>query len=279
MIIDSHCHAGKGDGLTGPWDTAAPLDKYLRRASTAGIDRTVLFPAFHSDYAVANRQVARIVASRPDRFYGFAFVHPDRDRGRVFAMVKVAVEQYGFRGIKVHRHDGRISREICDVARAFSLPVLYDVMGEVSVVELLAQEYPDVIFIIPHLGSFADDWRAQLALIDHLVRHPNIYTDTAGVRRFDILQEAVRRAGASKILFGSDGPWLHPAVELVKVRVLGLPRHEEQLILSGNFLRLTAGVRIRPKYAVAVSALAWTRGELRDPWAGEQFPNGRSVPS
>jgi uncharacterized protein len=275
MIIDSHCHAGKGDGLTGPWDTAAPLGKYLRRATAAGIDRTVLFPAFHSDYAVANREVARIVASRPDRFYGYAFVHPDRDRGRVFNMVKTAVEQYGFRGIKVHRYDGRITREICEAARAFALPVLYDVMGEVSVVELLAQEYPGVIFIIPHLGSFADDWRAQLALIDHLVRHPNVYTDTSAIRRFDLLQEAVRRAGAGKILYGSDGPWLHPGVELVKVRVLGLPQYEEQLILSGNFLRLIAGVRSRPKpYAVAAVA-AWSRGEWRDPWAGEQFPGGQ----
>jgi hypothetical protein len=26
MIIDAHCHAGKGDGLTGPWDTNAPLE-------------------------------------------------------------------------------------------------------------------------------------------------------------------------------------------------------------------------------------------------------------
>ena len=38
MIIDCHCHAGKGDGLTGPWDTAAPLEAYLRRAAKAGID-------------------------------------------------------------------------------------------------------------------------------------------------------------------------------------------------------------------------------------------------
>lgn len=273
MIIDSHCHAGKGDGLTGPWDTAAPLGKYLRRATAAGIDRTVLFPAFHSDYTVANREVARIVASRPDRFYGYAFVHPDRDRGRVFPMVKTAVEQYGFRGIKVHRYDGRITREICEVARSFDLPVLYDVMGEVSVVELLAREYPDVTFIIPHLGSFADDWRAQLALIDHLVRHPNVYTDTSAIRRFDLLQEAVRRAGAGKVLYGSDGPWLHPGVELVKVRVLGLPQYEEQLILSGNFLRLIAGVRSQPKpYAVAAVAAGWSQRELRDPWAGEQFP-------
>ena len=23
-VIDCHCHAGEGDGLTGPWDTRAP---------------------------------------------------------------------------------------------------------------------------------------------------------------------------------------------------------------------------------------------------------------
>jgi hypothetical protein len=194
MIIDCHCHAGKGDGLTGPWDTAAPLGAYLRRAAQAGIDRTVLFAAFHSDYAVANREVARLVARQPERFYGFAFVHPDRDRGRVFSLVQTAVERYGFLGIKVHRHDARITREVCETARAFSLPVLYDVMSQVAVVELLATEYPHVSFIIPHLGSFADDWAAQLALIDHLERHPNVYTDTSGIRRFDLLEQAVRRA-------------------------------------------------------------------------------------
>jgi hypothetical protein len=272
MIIDSHCHAGKGDGLTGPWDTAAPLHKYLRRATAAGIDRTVLFATFHSDYAIATREVARIVLNHPNRFYGFAFIHPQRDHGRVFNMVKTAVQQYGFRGIKVHRYDGRITREICEVARVFALPVLYDAMGEVSIVELLSQEYPDVNFIIPHLGSFADDWRAQLALIDHLVRHPNIYTDTSGIRRFDLLQEAIQRAGPKKVLFGTDGPWLHPAVELVKVRVLGLPRDEEELVLGGNFLRLTAGVRLHPARYTLTLAAAWKQSEFRDPWSDKNVP-------
>lgn len=273
MIIDCHCHAGKGDGLTGPWDTSAPLEQYLLRASKAGIDRTVLFAAFHSDYTVANEEVARIVTSRPDRFYGFAFVNAERDRGRVFQMVKTAVEEYGFFGIKVHRHDARITREICEVARAFSLPVLYDVMGEVSVVELLAAEYGEVPFIIPHLGSFADDWRTQLALIDHLVRHPNIYTDTAGVRRFDLLEQAARRAGAAKILFGSDGPWLHPAVELSKVRALEMSDSEERLMLGENLLRLIARSGKR-KLARSIRSAATARPlpSSRDPWAGEQFP-------
>lgn len=238
MIIDCHCHAGKGDGLTGPWDTAAPLGKYLRRAAKAGIQRTVLFAAFHSDYALANREVARLVASRRGRFYGFAFIHPVADRGRVFSLVKEAVEELGLVGIKVHRHDGRITREICQAALAYHLPILYDVMGEVSTVELLATEYPRVNFIIPHLGSFGDDWKAQRAFLDPLERHPNVYTDTSGVRRFDLLEEAVERGGAGKVLFGSDGPWLHPGVELEKVRLLGLPQQAERQVLGGNLLRL-----------------------------------------
>lgn len=268
MIIDCHCHAGKGDGLTGPWDTDAPLSAYLERARDAGIDRTVLFAAFHSDYGEANRQVARIVATRPDLFYGFAFVHPERDRGRVAALVKTAVGRYGFRGIKVHRHDGRITREICEVARAYALPVIYDVMGEVSVVELLATEYPTVPFIIPHLGSFADDWRAQLALIDHLARHPNIYTDTSGIRRFDLLESAARRAGARKILFGSDGPWLHPGVELAKVRALNLGAAEERQVLAGTILRLMRVTRV-PRMEPAFPASAAGGAPDGDPWLSE----------
>lgn len=269
MIIDSHCHAGKGDGLTGPWDTSADLDRYLRRAWKAQIDRIILFAAFHSDYASANRDVGKIVLSRPDRFLGFAFVHPDRDRGRIFDLVYEAVDRFRFVGIKVHRYDGRITREICEVARAFAMPILYDVMGEVSVVELLAQEYPDVKFIIPHLGSFSDEWKAQVAFVDHLARHPNIYTDTSGVRRFDLLVEAIRRAGPKKVIFGSDGPWLHPGVELAKVRALDLNLSDEALILSGNILRLIRNVRKPPlgqsRLTVTQTATAIASTTM-DPW-------------
>ena len=243
MIIDSHCHAGKGDGLTQPADTSAPLGRYLARAQQAGIDRTIIFAAFADDYRRANREVAAMVASNPDRLMGFAFVHPEHDKGRVEAMIREAVLELGLVGIKVHRHDGRITREICEAARRYRLPVLYDVMGEVSAAEILAQEYPAVPFIIPHLGSFADEWRAQSGLIDYLVRHRNIFTDTAGVRRFDILEDAVRRAGARKILFGSDGPWLHPGLELAKVEALGLSPEDRAAVLGGNILRLIGRVQ------------------------------------
>jgi predicted TIM-barrel fold metal-dependent hydrolase len=244
MIIDCHCHVGKGDLLTAPWNTDAPLVQHLKRARAAGIQKTVVFAAFHTDYHRANREVAQIVAQYPDELIGFAFVHPRRDAGRIFEMVTEAVTQWGFRGIKVHGSDDLPNREVCDVARVYRLPVLVDVIGKAQVIEMFASQYPDVSFIIPHLGSFADDWQAHQRVIDQLVRFPNVYTDTSGVRRFDYLVEAIERAGAKKVLFGSDGPWLHPALELHKIRLLTLPRAQETLVLGGNIARLLRLVRL-----------------------------------
>jgi predicted TIM-barrel fold metal-dependent hydrolase len=118
-------------------------------------------------------------------------------------------------------------------------------MGEVASAQLLADEYPDVDFIIPHLGSYADDYGAQLAFTHLLGDRPNLFTDTSGVRRFELLEQAVRRGGPHKVLFGTDGPWLHPALELEKVLLLRLSPRDQALVLSGNFLRLTRTARFR----------------------------------
>jgi uncharacterized protein len=269
-IIDCHCHYGPGDGLVGPWDTRADLRKFMRWSQAAGIHQTNLFAAFHSDYARANAIVAQLVRRCPDRFFGFAFVHAERDAGRVFDLVRRAVQEYGFCGIKAHRHDARLSREICETARAFRLPVLYDVLGETTSVELFAAEYPDVPFIIPHLGSFADDWRAQLNFIPMLERHANVFTDTSGIRRFDLLEMAVQRAGPHKVLFGSDGPWLHPGVELAKVYALRLAPQAQAMVLGGNFLRLISAVRQQPlKTRSANDSPLFRPPVADDPWLRE----------
>jgi uncharacterized protein len=240
MIVDAHCHAGTADRLTAPWNTKAPLEAYLRRAKAAGIARTVLIPAGSSNYASANREVARIVSGDPQRFIGFASVHVRNDAGRIREILGEAV-RLGLRGLKVHRYDAPANRETCEAARHFRLPMLYDVVGQPHLIELVASQYPDVNFIIPHLGSFADDWRVHLQVIDHISRHPNVYADTSGVKRFDYIVQAARRAGAGKLIFGSDGPWLHPALELQKIRLLGLSPADQNLVLGQNILRLLKG--------------------------------------
>jgi hypothetical protein len=115
-----------------------------------------------------------------------------------------------------------------------------------------------VSFIVPHLGSFGDDYRAQVATIDLLVRLPNVYADTSGVRRFDLLEQAVRRAGAAKILFGTDGPWLHPAVEIAKIHALRLRPEAARKVLGGNILRLLGPERAATRSKSFAPTLSFT---------------------
>nr|WP_268743685.1 amidohydrolase family protein [Arthrobacter nitrophenolicus] len=79
--------------------------------------------------------------------------------------------------------------------------------------------------------------------MDVLVREPNVFADTSGVRYYDLLEEAIARAGARKVLYGSDGPYLHPAPELAKILALGLAPEDRDLVLAGNVLRLTGPAR------------------------------------
>jgi predicted TIM-barrel fold metal-dependent hydrolase len=252
VIIDFHCHAGRGDVMTAPWNTIAPLESYLSRARKAGIDRTVVLPAFHTDYLTANRELARIVARWHPRLIGFAMVNAKTDAGRVREMVREAVMRHGFRGLKVHGHDAMPTREVCEVAREFNVPIIVDVVGKAHVIDMFAAQYPEVIFVIAHLGSFADDWRAHERVIEQMVRYPNVMADTSGVRRFDYLVQAVKRAGPRRLVFGSDGPWLHPEAELYKIRLLGLPRETESLVLGGNARRVLAVAASDGRRRVAV---------------------------
>ena len=275
MIVDFHCHAGTGEQMTAPWTTAAPLGAYFRRARAAGIGLTVALPTFALDSARANREVAGIVRRNRPRLVGFAWIHPKRDAGRVDALVREAVS-LGLRGIKVHAGETMPTREVCEAAARYRLPILVDVYARAHAVDMFAPAYPTVDFVVAHLGSFADDWKTHQTVIDQLVRHPNVYADTSGVRRFDYLVEAVRRAGPKKLIFGSDGPWLHPGLELEKIRLLKLPPRAEALVMGGNALRLLRGSgRSRPAPSNGARR-ARLRSEWRGPVAQPVFKTGQA---
>ena len=180
---------------------------------------------------------------------GFAFVHAVRDRGRIFRMVSHAVRTWNFRGIKIHGSDAMPTREVCETAQALGIPILVDVFGRAEVIDMFASQYPRIDFVVPHLGSFADDWRVYNQVIEKLCRYRNVYADTSGVRQFDLLVEAIKRAGAQKIIFASDGPWLHPGLELYKIKLLGLPPEEEKMVLGGNISRLINKRKVPERYA------------------------------
>jgi uncharacterized protein len=74
--------------------------------------------------------------------------------------------------------------------------------------------------------------------IDMAERHPNLYLETSAMPYPWKIAEAVRRIGAHRVLYASDGPGCNPALEVQKVRILGLPPEDERLVLGGNAARL-----------------------------------------
>ena len=76
------------------------------------------------------------------------------------------------------------------------------------------------------------------AAIDAAVRHSNVYLETSGMPMHTKIAEAVNRVGAGRVLYGSDAPFHHPEVELLKVRLSGINSSDLSMVLGKNAERL-----------------------------------------
>ena len=74
----------------------------------------------------------------------------------------------------------------------------------------------------------------------------NIYLDTAGQRYIPVIRLAVKEIGSTKILFGSDMPFLSPEIELEKIFQCRFPQNILEDILYKNALLLIKSMR-RPQ--------------------------------
>jgi predicted TIM-barrel fold metal-dependent hydrolase len=235
LVIDAHCHAGRGEEMSAPWTTFADPEVTLRRAAEAGIDRTVIFPIHNPTYEKANEEIARLVERHKGKFVGFAKHDPVTEAGRIEGLLTREVKELGLKGLKLHKTP---SREMLDVVDELRIPVLFH-PPKVADYHMIASAYPRVNFIMAHLGSFASkDWSEHLAAIDVAKRYPNVYLETSSVVFFEYLELAARELPPEKLIFGSDGPLVDSRVELHKIRLLKLPKDHEAKVLSGNILRL-----------------------------------------
>lgn len=221
--------------MSAPWTTRADVEITLRHMEEAGINRTILFPINNADYEKPNQEIAEICGRYPGKFIGFAKHDPKTEAGRIRSMLRREVESLGLKGLKLHEHP---TREVLDTVAELRIPILYH-PAKVADFHMIASEYPQVTFIVAHLGSFASrDWTEHLAAISVAQRYPNVYLDTSSVVFFKFLEMAAKEVGPAKLVFGSDGPELDSRVELYKVRLLKLPPADEAMILGGNIVRL-----------------------------------------
>lgn len=240
-VIDAHCHAGKGmnygknDATSDPWTTYNDTMWTIRRAEEVGIDKTIIFPINNRTYEAANEEIASYVRRWPDRFIGFAKHDSGAEAGKIRDMLRREVRELGLKGLKLH---GIPSKEMVETAAELKIPILYHPPAVRESLEVI-RSYPEVAFVLAHLGSFASrDWKEHVAAIEAAKQLPNLYLDTSSVVFFEYLERAANELPAEKLIFGSDGPLVDCRVELYKIRLLKLPQAKEQLILGGNILRL-----------------------------------------
>ena len=114
-------------------------------------------------------------------------------------------------GIKVHPYHSDIEFDservvpYIELAKKYKLPMVvhtadYDKSSPMRVYNM-AKKYPDVNFVMVHMGLCTDNKEA----IELLGKLPNLYGDTTWVPLESTI-EIVKRYGSKKIFFGSDSP-------------------------------------------------------------------------
>lgn len=100
----------------------------------------------------------------------------------------------------------------------------------------LAADFPDVTFVLGHCGFLGIDTDA----IATVAPQPNIVAEISGAFTLTV-RIAVDRLGAGRVLFGTEFPLQHPAVELAKLHALQLDETQRRLIAWDNADRLLKG--------------------------------------
>ena len=204
-------------------DWASP-ERMLADMDAAGIHQAVLLGWYWERVSTCrwhNQIIADWVATAPDRFIGFAAIHPAEKVGEQLE----AVAALGLRGLGELHHgvQGFNARsegwlEMVQWCAKYKWPINLHVTGTIGrqhpdavatpqdeIIEL-AESAPEVNLVLAHWGG---DLLIQANKSDASKLPENVYFDCSAsplLHSAEVFQKALKTAGAEKLLFGSDYP-------------------------------------------------------------------------
>lgn len=238
-VIDFHGHVGR-------WDHLGMVDdprSILRAMDAVGIDQACVFDIFHPDGTQGNDRTAAFVARHPERFIGFAYISPLQPE-RMHPELERAVDRLGMRAIKIYapytpfEYDHPVWDPVYRFAHERSLAILAHtgVDAEPRHLEQAAARFPGANFVAGHSGN-EEPYRRQAIEACH--RCPNFFLETCSTYRTPgVIEDLVARAGADRVLYGSDLPLMDPRSQLGKIVTAAIDDRAKKLILGENACRL-----------------------------------------
>jgi uncharacterized protein len=171
------------------------------------------------------------------RLLPFYFADPRRDVGAY------RKEAERFRGLEISpavhgfRLDEPAVAELVLIAAAMRHPIYVVTTGRPGCrpadLGRLAFEFPRATLVWGHCGHTG----LEIAGLAELAPLPNVVAELSGCLTVTA-RTAIERLGAGRVLFGTEFPLQHPAVELAKCAALGLEPADRDRLLWTNACRL-----------------------------------------
>jgi predicted TIM-barrel fold metal-dependent hydrolase len=252
MIIDSHAHMGPAilhAGRKMPVK-AVTAEETVEMMDASGIDISVIFaplwkhgPYNDPDYYLGNYVIAETCRLYPDRFVGYGRVNPNR-AGAAIREFRHCVEDYKLKGLMLHPEwesfqpdDQSIMWPLAEMCAEYGLPLSFHTgyypTCQPMLFVALAEAFPTVPIYFKHIGY--EYWRDAVLMAK---RYPNCFVETAANSTCGEIYAAIRYAGADKVCYGSDFPYIDPRVVIKKVEALPISDEEKALVFYKNTAKI-----------------------------------------
>lgn len=251
--IDVHGHYGtyiRRNDECDAWHSGEAAE-VVRRARDANIGLTIvsplaaLLPRFNGDAVAGNIEAAREVSRFPELRQHVVI---DPRRVETFKQAEEMLAQPQCVGIKIHPEEhGYPIREhahaIFEFAARHRAVLLTHTSEQNSLAADIipwADEFPEVRLILAHIGcSWDGDPTHQVRAIQQS-RHGNAFADTSSAKSMTpgLIEWAVREIGAERVLFGTDTPLYHAAMQRSRIDYADLDEDAKRKILRENAVRV-----------------------------------------
>lgn len=229
--IDAHAHVGYFGGWA---DVGYTDEQMVAEMDRYGIEKSVVS---YMDNTVVERAVGRF----PDRFVGITWANPYDGDKAVETVIREARE-HDFQGIKLHplfnafTANDAVVHPLMEVAQQMDLPVFihsgHPPFSLPHSIIQLAEDFPKVRIVMVHMGH-GNGIYIQAA-IDLSKKHDNVYLETSGMPMHTKIREAYNTVGSERVFWGSDAPFHHYRVEMLRTEVCGLPENALEKIFYRN---------------------------------------------
>ncbi len=251
LIFDAHLHCPAERGELWQWHPVtknfAEFVSYLDRT---GVDRGIINSqrsqnnGVPAEFTAGNREVARYVQKYKGRFLGACVVNP-LFIDEALREMETCRKQFGFVWVG----------ELCNymkpsyqytvrefellVKQTIELGMILDVHTELEEMEHIVRSYPQATIVFPHFGD-DHEYDHIFKRIDLVAQNQNCYLDTSGYGhdRMGMLEYAVKKIGADRVLFGSDFSINDPGTVIARVKNAFITDGQKAKILAGNLQAL-----------------------------------------